>query len=343
MKKLLILLMLVSMGFMWAGAQAEAEDPVRVAFISNGPYQFWTYAAAGIAQLEKDINIEVEFFKPPQAMLEEQKRFIETMLAKGIDGIAISVIDPDNMTPFLNEVGDQVPLVMFDSDAPDSNRLAYVGMGNYAAGRMAGETIKELLPDGGDFIIIVGRLDAQNAIERRQGIIDELQGLPYQSSYPGKMTPTEANIKCGKWTLVDTRTDGGDESRAKSNAEDMLIKYPDLDLLLGMWSYSTPAIISAVRDADKLGKIHIVAFDQETEVLQAIRDGYVYATMAQDPYTYGYRSCEILYQVIKGEDPGIPENKLVDVPALKVTKETVDEFQTRLESQLTSGEFFEQR
>jgi ribose transport system substrate-binding protein len=343
MKKLFILLMLVSIGLVWTGTNARAEDPVEVAFISNGPYQFWTYAAAGIAQLEKDINIKVEFFKPPQAMLEEQKRFIETMLAKGIDGIAISVIDPDNMTPFLNEVGDQVPLVMFDSDAPDSNRLAYVGMSNYAAGRMAGETIKELLPDGGDFIIIVGRLDAQNAIERRQGIIDELQGLPYQSNYPGEMTPAEPNIECGKWMLVDTRTDGGDESRAKSNAEDVLIKYPDLDLLLGMWSYSTPAIISAVRDADKLGKIHIVAFDQETEVLQGIRDGYVYATMAQDPYTYGYRSCEILYQVIKGEDAGIPENKLVDVPALKVTKETVDDFQEKLESQLKAGEFFEQK
>jgi ribose transport system substrate-binding protein len=343
MRRLFILLMLVSIGLVWTGTSARAEDPVEVAFISNGPYQFWTYAAAGIAQLEQDINIKVEFFKPPQAMLEEQKRFIETMLAKGIDGVAISVIDPDNMTPFLNEVGNQVPLVMFDSDAPDSNRLAYVGMSNYAAGRMAGETIKELLPDGGTFIIIVGRLDAQNAIERRQGIIDELSGLPYQSSYPGEMTPAEPNIECGQWTLVDTRTDGGDESRAKSNAEDVLIKYPDLDLLLGMWSYSTPAIISAVRDADKLGKIHIVAFDQETEVLQAIRDGYVYATMAQDPYTYGYKSCEILYKLVKGEDPGIPENTLVDVPAVKVTQANVDEFQTRLESQLKAGEFFEQR
>lgn len=333
-----------TMVFMLAGiGSAWAEDPVTVAFISNGPYQFWTYAAAGIAQLEQDINIKVEFFKPPQAMLEEQKRFIETMLAKGIDGVAISVIDPDNLTPFLDEVAAQVPLVCFDSDAPASKRLAYIGMSNYAAGRMAGETIKELLPDGGTFIIIVGRLDAQNAIERRQGIIDELRGLPYQSSYPGEMTPADPNIECGKWTLVDTRTDGGDESRAKSNAEDVLIKYPDLDLLLGMWSYSTPAIISAVRDADKLGKIHIVAFDQETEVLQAIRDGYVYATMAQDPYTYGYKSCEILYKLVKGEDPGIPENTLVDVPAVKVTQANVDEFQKRLESQLKAGEFFEQR
>jgi ribose transport system substrate-binding protein len=335
-----ILLMLVSIGPVW---QARAEDPVNVAFISNGPYQFWTYAAAGIAQVEKDYNIKVEFYKPPNGLPEEQKRFIETMVAKGIDAIAISVTDPDNMTPFLNEVMEQVPMVMFDSDAPASNRLAYVGMSNYAAGRMAGETIKELLPDGGTFVVIVGRLDAQNAIERRQGIIDELQGLPYQTSYPGEMTPAEPNIECGKWTLVDTRTDGGDESRAKGNAEDALIRYPDLDLMLGMWSYSSPAIISAVRDAGKLGKMKIVSFDQEAEVLQAIKDGHVYATMAQDPYTYGYKSCEIMYKVVKGEDAGIPADTLVDVPAVKVTQANVDAFWEKLKSQLQTGEFFEQR
>ena len=335
---LTILLMLVSIG-----SQVKAEDPVKVAFISNGPYTFWTYAAAGIAQVEEDYNMEVEFFKPPNGLPEEQKRFIETMVAKGIDAIAISVTDPDNMTPFLNEVMEQVPMVMFDSDAPDSNRLAYVGMSNYAAGRMAGEAIKELLPDGGTFVVIVGRLDAQNAIERRQGIIDELRGLPYQTSYPGEMTPAKPNIECGQWTLVDTRTDGGDESRAKGNAEDVLIKYPDLDLMLGMWSYSSPAIISAVRDAEKLGKMKIVSFDQEDEVLQAVKDGYVYATMAQDPYTYGYKSCELMYKIVKGEETGIPEDKLVDVPALKVTQENVDEFWEKLRSQLKTGEFFEQK
>jgi ribose transport system substrate-binding protein len=342
MKKLFILLMLVSVVFIWTNAEASKEKPV-FAFISNGPYQFWTYAAAGIAEAEKDFNIKVEFFAPPQAMLEEQKRFIETMVAKGIDAIAISVIDPDNLTPFLNEVMQKVPMVMFDSDAPKSNRLAYVGMSNYAAGRMAGQTIKELLPDGGTFVIIVGRLDAQNAIERRQGIIDELSGLPYQKDYPGKMAPAEPNIKCGKWTLIDTRTDGGDSSRAKSNAEDTLMKYPDLNLILGMWSYSSPAIISAARGAGKLGKIKIVAFDQETEVLQAIKDGFVYATMAQDPYTYGYKSCELMTKIVKGEDPKIPADKLVDVPAVKVTKDNVDEFRKKLESQLKSGEFFKQK
>jgi ribose transport system substrate-binding protein len=241
---------------------------------------------------------------------------------------------------------------MFDSDAPKSDRLAYIGMSNYAAGRMAGKAIKEQLPDGGKFVIFVGRLDAQNAVERRQGIIDELQGKPYADQYPGEMTPAEPNIECGKWLLLDTRTDGGDESRAKGNAEDILVKYPDLNLMIGLWSYNTPAIITAVKDAGKFGEMKIIGFDEEEVVLQAIKDGQVAGTIVQNPYEYGRTSVEVLYKVIKGEDAGIPENKLVDVPARYIVKDPaktelspaleVDEFWSTIKKQLEIGQAAEQ-
>jgi len=334
----LLVLTLVSLGSVCA---AEEEKQITVAYVSNGPYTFWTYAHAGCIMAERQFGIKVEFFKPPNAMAEEQIRFIEAMLAKGVDGLAISVIDPVNMTPFLNKVAAEIPIVMFDSDAPESDRKAYIGMSNYAAGRIAGEAIKHELPDGGDLVIIVGRLDAQNAVERRQGIIDELQGKPYYAQYPGEMTPQGTNIKCDKWVILDTRTDGGDESRCKANVEDMLVKYPDLDLLIGLWSYNTPAIISAAKDADKLGKLKIIAFDEEEVVLQAIKDGYVYATIVQNPYEYGRTSCEVITKLIKGEDAGIPEDKLVDVPARLITADKVDDFKADLNVKLAVGEFFE--
>ena len=345
---LVITLMLVSIGSAWSGAKAEtpkAEEAgpkqFTIAYISNGPYTFWTYAHAGCLRAEQEFEgLKVNFYKPPQAMVEEQKRFIETQMAKKVDGLAISVIDPDNMTPFLSEIGGQIPVVMFDSDAPKSNRKAYIGMSNYAAGRLAGEKIKEQLPAGGELVIFVGRLDAQNAVERRQGIIDELQGKPYAAQYPGQMTP-QGKVEAGKWTILDTRTDGGDESRAKGNAEDMLVKYPELDLMIGLWSYNTPAIISACGDAGVLGKMKIIGFDEEVVVLQAIKDGYVAGTIVQNPYEYGRKSCEVLYKLITGQDAGIPADKLVDVPARYITKDMVDTFIETLNKQLAVGEFFE--
>lgn len=319
-------------------SKAKGKKPL-IGFITNGPYEFWTYSAAAVKILKKDLNVDIEFLLPPNGVPEEQKRFIESLVARGASGIGISVTDPVNVTPFLNEVMQNVPMVMFDSDAPESDRLAYVGMSNYAAGRMAGEAIKEVLPKGGQFVIIVGRIDAQNAIERRQGIIDELNGKPPASTYPGEMTANDANIKLGggKWLLLETRTDGGDQSKAKSNAEDAILKYPKMDLMVGMWSYSSPAIISAVSDAGLLGKMKIIGFDMEKELIQAVKDGHAYAALGQDPFTYAVKTIEILAAVARGEKPKIPANKLIDVPAVKMTKGNVNAIWKKYEAQLSEG------
>ena len=335
MKASKVIVLIISMILLIGLGTAWAKD-VTIAYVTNGPYEFWTYAHAGCLQAEKDLGVKVEFFKPATATAEEQKRFIETQMAKGVNALAISVIDPDNQTPFLNEIGGRIPVIMFDSDAPKSNRKAYVGMSNYAAGRIAGKAIMNQLPDGGELLIFVGRLDAQNAIERRQGIIDELQGKPYAANYPGKMSPG-GKVECGKWTVLDTRTDGGDESRAKANAEDSLVKYPGAKLMIGLWSYNTPAIISAVKDAGKLGKIKLIGFDEDPVVLQGIKDGHVYATIVQNPYEYGRKSIEILANLAAKKDAGIPDDKLVDVPARLITKDKVDAFSAALTKQLAVG------
>lgn len=336
MKKLFCILMVVSlMGGMIPSAMA-AED-LLFGLSGNAVNEFWNYAYAGCVKAAETYGFEFELFMPPGGQAEEQKRWIESMVAKEVDGLAVSVVDPVNQTPFLNEIAAQVHLVLTDSDAPDSDRIAYVGMSSYAAGRLAGQKIKELLPDGGRIFIFVGRLDSQNAIERRQGIIDELKGEPYTTLYPGKMTPPEKDIQCDKWLVVDTLTDNADPARAQANAEDVLAKYTDIDLMIGLWTYNTPAIISALQDAGKIGEIKIVGFDAEAPVLQGIKDGYVAGTVVQDPFAYGYKSMEILYKVATGEDPQVPEDKLVDVPARYITQDIVDEFWATIKEQLAIG------
>ena len=99
-------------------------------------------------------------------------------------------------------------VVTQDSDAPKSDRAFYVGTDNVAAGRQAGELIKEALPQGGKIMVFVGKIDARNAQERLQGIKEALQGT---------------NI-----TIVDVRTDDTDRVRAKSNVSDTLVRYPDV-------------------------------------------------------------------------------------------------------------------
>ncbi|MFW6237633.1 MAG: sugar-binding protein [Bacillota bacterium] len=335
-KKLSIVLMLALMlSLLSINAFAQDED-YTFAFVSNGPYTFWNYAQAGIAEAEEEYGVEVEVFSPPSGDVQEQRRFIETMMARGIDGLGISVLDPSNMTPFINEIAAQIPVITTDSDAPDSDRIAYLGVSNYNAGRLAGEKIKEALPDGGNIVISTGSLDAANANGRINGIIDELKGNPEE--YDGEEIDA-GEVECGDWTILDIRSDSGDESRAKSNAENAITRFgDDLDLMFGVWNYNAPAILSAVEDAGKEGEIDIIGFDENRETLEGIEDGSIYGSVVQNPYEYGRRTVEILYKIAEDEEVDIPEDEIIEIPARFITEENVAEFQEELDEYLEKAE-----
>ena len=121
---------------------------IKLAFVSNNASSFWTIARAGTADAVKELgDVEVDFRIPSSGQAAEQRQLLDDLLAKGIDGIAVSPIDPANQTEFLNKVASQTLLICHDSDAPNSKRVCYIGTDNTAAGTQAGKLIKEALPN----------------------------------------------------------------------------------------------------------------------------------------------------------------------------------------------------
>ncbi|HSV31642.1 MAG TPA: sugar-binding protein [Atribacteraceae bacterium] len=314
------------------GGSALADSNLHFAFVTNVVADFWSIAQVGVSHAERDFGVTAELHMPFDGSAAEQIRILESMVAKQVDGIAVSAVDPTHMVDFLNGVAEQTILITHDSDAPLSNRIAYIGTNNYKAGRRAGQVIQEILPDGGEIMIFVGKLDVQNAIERRQGIIDELRGEPDDKRFTESDPIGE--VIAGNITILDTLTDNVDMARAKQNVEDTLIRYPDVDCLVGLWSYNGPMMISAVGDAGLLGQIPMVTFDEEIEVLHALQAGYVNATIVQDPYNFGYMSIKLMAQIARGENPDIPEDGIIDVPARVITPENVDAFWADLREKL---------
>ena len=206
-----------------------------------------------------------------------------------------------------------MPLICHDSDAPSSNRRCFIGTDNFGAGKTVGKLVKEVLPDGGKIMIFVGRLDAPSGSQRVEGVRAELEG---------------SNIE-----IVDVRTDLVDTARAKQNAEDAIAKHPDLKCMVGIWAYNAPAILSAVRGAGKLGEIAIVSFDEDADTLQGITDGEVFATVVQDPFQFGYQSVKMLTAIARGEDAGIPEDKIKHIPERVIKQDNVAEFWEELKRQ----------
>jgi len=284
----------------------------KIAFVTNNPADFWTIARRGVEKADSELgNVSVEFEMPHDGSAAEQKRIIDDLLAKGVDGIAISPVNPENQTQLINDLAKRAFVITQDSDAPNSQRACYLGTDNVEAGRQAGRLIKEAIPQGGKIMIFVGRLDARNAQERRQGIQEILK---------------DTNI-----TIIDTKTDDNDEVRAKSNVSATLVQYPDIACLVGLWSYNGPAILNAVRDSGKLGKVKIVCFDEAYETLAGIKDGSIYATVVQQPYEFGYRSVHLIAKALAGDRSDIPENKLKIIPTLIIKQGQVDEFKTKID------------
>lgn len=287
----------------------------KLAFVTNNASPFWVIARKGTEKAAAEIpGIEVEFRIPADGTAAEQQRVIDDLLAKGIQGIAISPVDPANQTPMLNRAAGQTLVVTQDSDAPNSNRICYIGTDNVEAGRQAGQLVKEALPNGGKIMVFVGVLDAANAQQRYQGLKEALQG---------------SNV-----SIIDVRTDNTDRVRAKSNASDTLVNNPDIAGMVGLWSYNGPAILSAVKDAHKTDKVKIIAFDEEDETLAGIKSGEIYATVVQQPYEFGYRSMELMAKYLNGDKSMVPASKQIFVPTIAVKKDTVDEFTKQLNQRL---------
>ncbi len=308
----------------------STEDRPSVAFVTNQIADFWKIAEAGARDAAQEFDVNVEVVMPPEATAVVQKQKVEDLLTSGVQAIAISPLDAENQVEWLNSIGKKVPLITHDSDAPQSDRLMYIGMDNYAAGRACGELVLKALPDGGNVLLTIGRLEQDNSKYRRQGVIDVLLGRDRTAGYykeqPDAWDPTDGEIAGERYTIVATVTDQGKPEVALSKAEDALNTYTDLNAMVGLFEYNPPALYQALKKADKLGEISLVGFDENDVTLQAIKDGECVGTVVQNPYMYGYESVRVLKELLKGNDDVIPESKYIDIPPRSITKENVDEY-----------------
>jgi ribose transport system substrate-binding protein len=292
-------------------APATSDKRFKLSFVTNNASDYWTIARKGVEKADCEMgNVEVDFKMPGSGQADEQKRIIDDLISTGVNGIAMSPVDPDNQTQLINDTAKKALVITQDSDAPNSDRALYIGTDNVAAGREAGKLVREALPNGGKIMVFVGKSDARNAKERYQGLKEALQG---------------SNVE-----ILDLRTDETDRARAKTNAADALVKTPDIAAMVGLWSYNGPAILNAIKDANKVGQVKIICFDEEDETLAGVKDGSIYATVVQQPFEFGYQSVKIMAQILGGDKSAIPANKQINVPTLIIKKDSVEDFQKKI-------------
>jgi ribose transport system substrate-binding protein len=299
-----------------AGATAaSAQDKPQLVFVVNGASDFWKIAEAGVRKAQEELpDYDLQFKYPEQAAAAIQQRLMDDLVAAGADAIMVSAVDPKTSTEALNRVAGQTPLFTTDSDAPDSDRIAYIGSSNIELGKDAGELMKQALPDGGQCIGFVGLPGADNARERIEGIRAAIEGSGVE--------------------LIDVRGDDIDQTRAKRNVEDALAANPDIDCMVGIYSYNTPRIYEVLKESGKLGEIKVIGFDEDPITLGGVREGTIVGTVVQNPYEWGYQGMKLMAAYLGGDKSVVPENELIIVPGQVITKDNVDAFESELKARI---------
>ena len=101
--------------------------------------------------------------------------------------------------------------------------------------------------------------------------------------------------------------------------------------MIGLWAYNPPAILAAVKDSKRIGKVKIVGFDEDDNTLEAIKVGEIHGTVVQQPFEFGYQSVKLMVELVtKPEGVKIPANGIIDVQHKVIKKDNVDAFHTNL-------------
>jgi ribose transport system substrate-binding protein len=302
-----------------APAGTTSTQKVKIKIITNGVSPFWDPMGVGMERAAAKYGCDASWAGPQTAQITDQKRMVEDAISSKVDGLAVSAIDAAALTPTVNQAVDAgILTITFDSDAPKSKRLIYIGTNNYNAGKAAGEAAKKLFPNGGKIIAFVGNRSAENARDRENGFKDALKGT--------------------KIEVVDVREDNKDPSRARKNVEDAIQARKDVNGFLGLYSYNGPAIVDAVTAANARARYKVITFDAEPKTLQALQAGTIDFTVVQKPYDFGYKAVEFLYKAkTEGVEKArtelsVPTNGLVDTGVEIVTPANYADFKKRMEA-----------
>lgn len=230
------------------------------------------------------VDVELVAVGPAAADAIEQARIMDDLIARGVDGIAISCNDPTAcVAPIDRAVAAGIPVMTWDSDSPDSQRFSFLSIDNYAAGRTAADLLARAIGGQGKVAIITGVQGALNLQQRVDGFNEQLA-----KAYPGI-------------EVVRTFASNEDINLGVQGVEETMQAHPDLRgwFFAGLWPlFADRGSMPLWELASSQGKVKTVAFDTLPLELDLLRDGYIEALIGQKYWRWGSDSVQMVYDYV---------------------------------------------
>lgn len=283
-----------------------AQDKVKLGFITKFPVPFFaTMENAAKAYAAANPGVEITYGQGMSATdIEGQIALIESMVTNGVQGIALTPVDP-TVAPALDKaVAAGIKVVLMDNNIPDwKNGTALATTDNYNAGKIAGAYLKTVLKDGDTLGILEGVPGVPALDDRVNGMLEGLKGV---------------NV-----TIMGRGATNCTEELGISVAEDLLTKTPDLKAIYAACGPPAAGAARAIKNAGIApDKIVLVGFDFCCGEEEALKDGIEDASVAQFPAKMAELGVDALVKSIKGQTVA----SLIDSGAALVTKDNMDKF-----------------
>ena len=255
------------------GSMAMAQDDMRIALVVKAlGIGFFEAAAEGAEEAAEELgNVEIIYTGPTDTTAEGQIEVINSLIAQGVDAIAISANDPDAVAPALSRAMQRgIAVISWDSGVAQEGRQMHL---DPSSTPLIGNTIIKLaadhMPDGGDVAILSATATAtnQNAwIEAAQEAIPNYDGV----------------------NLVATVY--GDDLSDKSyrEAQGLISTYPDLKAIIAPTTVGILAACQAVTDAGKIGEINVTGLGLPSEMSGCVDSGATQSFAIWNPIDLGY-------------------------------------------------------
>jgi len=310
----------------------------KIVVVTGGSGPYWQLAAQGAKDAGKEHGVEVQVEMPEEAeSVGHQTQLLIELNGENLGGVAISPLNAEGQTRLINELADHVNVVTFDSDASLSERQCYVGTSNFSAGKMCGRLVREALPEGGKVAVLMANQTKANLIERRGGLSEALYLASEVKEPTGEDEESEKDLV--RYEIVEYLVDEGNLERAAELIRETLEEHPDLNCFVGLNARHGPVLLEVLEEEGKLGEIQLVTFDEAEETLKGVEEGHIYATIAQDPYMYGYQSVRILHSLYGGDDTTLPivGRGSIYVGAEAIYQEDVEAFRKKLQERMNGA------
>lgn len=261
----------------------------RIIILTNGDDPFWDACEAGANIASDELKLSedgylLSYQRSDFTVNTQVEQLKSYRLAGDVVGVGVSVVDSASPAiarelEDLREAGIKVVTIDGDVDRESFRdaRTAYLGTDNIIAGRELGKAAAVLKPDSGKYCCFVGIKSAANAIARVDGFKEGV-GETHE--------------------FVETLADGSDAAKAKQYVDDAIQRHEDVDMLVGIWAYNTPAIVQVLESKNRLDDFFVCSIDAAELTIRAMEEGKVDVMVVQNPFVMGYEGVKLVHALV---------------------------------------------